>query len=119
MRSARDFIKVYIYSLPVDMRKQIKGLTTMVSAELDLDVFSENQLYVFCNRRRKLIKCVYWDKTGFAMWVKQLEEEKFPWPRRLQDKTVTVTPQEFQWLLQGIDLWKMKRHRKLEYSRLY
>ena len=42
--------------------------------------FSGN-VYLFCNRERKLLKAVYWDKTGFWLSQKRLEKDKYPWPQ--------------------------------------
>ena len=119
MRAADSFRQIFLYTKPCDMRKQITGLSAMVSEQKGQEVFSAEKLFVFCNRRGKILKCLYWDHSGFAMWVKQLEEEKFPWPRTPKEGAIPVTPKEFQWLLSGIDLWKIKKHKKLDYTRLY
>ena len=76
-----DLQKVNIYVRPgkTDMRKQINGLAIVVQ-QLKLDPFS-GSLFLFCNRRRYLLKILYWDRTGFALWQKRLEKDKFPWPR--------------------------------------
>jgi len=37
-------------------------------------------LFVFSNRRRTILKILYWDLNGFCLWHKRLEKEKFPWP---------------------------------------
>ena len=65
-----DFEKVEIYVRPgtTDMRKQINGLSIIVQEQLKLDPFS-GSLFVFCNKRRHLLKILYWDKTGFALWL--------------------------------------------------
>ena len=71
MRAMGEFPKIYLYVPAVDMRKQLPGLSVMIADALGHDPFSGG-LYMFRGRRRDLIKCVYWDKTGFAMWVKNL-----------------------------------------------
>ena len=71
-----DLEKVSIYVRPgkTDMRKQINGLSILVQDDLKLDPFS-GALFLFCNKRRHLLKILYWDKTGFCMWIKRLEKE--------------------------------------------
>jgi len=62
-----------LHRKPVDFRKSINGLTTIVEQEMDSDVFS-GQVFVFCNKSRDKLKVLYWDKTGFALWYKRLEK---------------------------------------------
>jgi hypothetical protein len=50
------------------MRKQINGLSIIVSEELEMDPF-EGNLFLFCNKLRRILKIIYWDKNGFAMWL--------------------------------------------------
>ena len=118
MRALDSFPSIFLYRLPADMRKQIIGLSQMVQGYVGGNPFSES-LYVFCNRRRSLIKCLYWDKSGFAMWVKQLDQDRFPWPKKLDHDVVTLTPREFGWLLEGIDIWRLKRHKSLEFDAVF
>ena len=118
MRSIDTFPKIYLYRDPVDMRRQLVGLSSLVQSAMAMDPFSQH-LFVFCNRRRSLMKCVYWDLTGFAMWVKQLDVEKFPWPRKLSQGVILVSKPEFKWLLEGIDPWKIHRHKTLDYERTF
>ena len=49
----------------------------IVSEEQAMDPFS-GSLYLFCNRRRTILKAVYWDLNGFCLWQKRLEKQKFP-----------------------------------------
>ena len=73
-------------------------------------------LYVFINRQRDKIKVLYWHRNGFCLWLKRLEEEKFHWPKRCETNTQTVTIREFEWLLEGIDLWRNKPHKTLNFA---
>ena len=72
---------IYLYREPVDFRQSINGLSILVQESMALDVFSPS-LFVFGNRRRDKIKIVFWDKTGFCLFYKRLERDKFKWPRR-------------------------------------
>jgi transposase len=103
--------QVYLCREPVDFRKAINGLSVMVERELGLNPFG-SALYVFVNKPRNRIKVLYWHRNGFCLWQKRLEEQKFHWPKHCDTTTQTVTIGEFEWLLEGVDLWGNKHHKK-------
>ena len=78
------------------------------------DPFSKS-LFLFCNGQRKLLKIVYWDRTGFCLWQKRLEKNKFPWPET-EDEAREIRFEELKMLLDGIDFFKA--HKELSYSRV-
>jgi transposase len=106
---------VYLHREPVDFRKSINGLSIIVEESMGLSPFAE-ALFVFCNRRRDKLKILYWDKSGFCLWYKRLEQEKFQWPRRWQDKVIELNEQQLSWLLSGYDITRMKAHKSLMYD---
>jgi transposase len=75
-------------------------------------------LFVFCGKRRHSIKILYFDKSGFALWQKRLEKERFAWPKKHESEVVRLTPSQMQWLLDGYDVWKMKPFEELRFSRV-
>ena len=112
----RQCLQIYLYRKPVDMRKQRTGLAALVKSVLQLDPYS-GALFVFIGRRRDRVRILYWDKSGFATWYKVLEtREKYPWLRRSDVDSVTLTADELEWLLDGYDVWKMKKHREVRFS---
>lgn len=114
MKAAEGFVAVYLYRDVVDFRKSIDGLTAIVAEHMKQDAFS-GALFVFCSGRRDKLKAVYWDRSGFALWYKRLEEEKFVWPRRHPDGVVELSGEKLRLLLDGIDIWTMRPHRTLSY----
>lgn len=115
MRPANERLAVYVCIEPVDFRKQINGLAALVQEDLGLDPFSE-QLFVFTNRRRDRCKVIYWERSGFVLWLKRLERERFAWPKHDGKDVVTLTAEQLNWLLDGYDLSRMKPHARLAYS---
>jgi transposase len=100
-------IKVYLYAEPVDMRKSIDGLSTLVEQEMALSP-SMAALFVFCNRGRDKIKLLCWERNGFIVWYKRLEKQRFRWPKN--GETLSLTGQELNWLLDGFDIFNNQAH---------
>ena len=114
MRPAED-VEVYLCRDPVDMRKSINGLSILVEQALALDPFRPH-LFVFCNRKRDKLKILYWERTGFVLWYKRLEQHRFAWPVDVGECVVTLTGRELNWLLDGIDVFSLQPHRTLSFD---
>jgi len=93
-------IKVYVATFRVDMRKSFHGLCTLISQEFKMNSLT-GDLFVFCNKRGDKIKILYWDRTGFSIWYKQLEKGTFEWPRVIDNHCV-LTMHELSLLVEGI-----------------
>jgi transposase len=85
--------RIYLSCGPTDMRKQINGLMTIVQENFTLDPFS-NSIFVFCNRRRNLLKILEWDIDGFWLYYKRLEKGRFKWPDLPAQSKSTTTDYE-------------------------
>ena len=106
---------VYLHRKPVDFRKAINGLCVLVEQEMALDPYSED-LFMFCNRGRDKLKILHWDKTGFVMWYKRLEKEKFKWPLTVTEAVITIDEQALGWLLSGLSIVPPEPHKTLYYQ---
>ena len=71
--------KVYLAKDATDMRKSFRGLILLTETVLRQEPGS-GHLFVFLNRRRDLMKILYWDGTGFCIWYKRLERGSFQRP---------------------------------------
>ena len=89
----------------------------MVAEAMKLDAFS-NAIFVFGNRSRNKIKILYWDRTGFCLWYKRLEKNTFKWPRK-GETVLNLSNEQFDWLLRGLDIEKLKPHNEQFYSFVY
>ena len=107
-------IKIFIRPGPTDLRKASNGLTVIVQEGMGQDPFS-GSVYMFCNRDRKLIKAVYWDRSGFWLSQKRLEKEKYPWPGTMEAAR-ELSVEELKMLLAGIDFFRA--HKALNYKKV-
>ena len=117
MNRWEDMDEVYLHREPVDFRKSINGLSVIVEQEMNLSPFS-HALFVFCNRKRDKLKVLYWDTTGFALWYKRLEKDKFQWPRKHPQAILSLTHEQWSWLLSGLNIEKLIKHQPLHYQHL-
>lgn len=108
--------RVFLAPGTTDMRKAINGLSLMVETLLEQDPLS-GHLFVFCNRSCTQIKILYWDRNGFCLWQKRLEKHRFPWPQNLREAQ-EIGPQELAFLLEGVDIRKVRTYPSLHYARI-
>lgn len=99
-----------------DMRKSIDGLAIQISARTGEDALS-GSWFAFCNRNRSIVKILYWDRNGFCLWQKRLSRERFHWPET-REEVFRIQPRELRWLLDGMDIGKVKAHREFHYKDL-
>jgi transposase len=107
-------VKVFIKPGSTDFRKKINGLIVIIAEEMKMDPLSSH-LFLFCNRSRNRLKIIWWDRTGFCLWMKRLEMDIFPWPKNDSD-TIEIDVERLRMLLTGIDFWKA--HKELKYSKI-
>lgn len=100
-------VKVYLSTAPTDMRKSFDGLAQLVKQEMTKDVFT-GELYVFFNRSANRVKILYWDRNGYCLWAKRLENGAFRRPK-VQGKVAPMRLHELSLLLEGIDLTHRQR----------
>lgn len=100
-------VKVFISSVPTDMRRSFDGLAALVQEGLKKDLF-KGELFVFFNRRVDRVKILYWDRNGYCLWSKRLEKGIFRLPK-VPGKAFSMGTKELGLLLEGIDLTERQR----------
>lgn len=107
-------VRVYLCLSPCDMRRSFDGLHALVVERLQLDPFG-GHLFVFGNRRRDRVKILYWDRDGFAIWGKRLEEGTYALPfTESGEPRREITAAELGALLSGIDLSRARRRKRYQ-----
>lgn len=106
MWSSPELRRILAYREPVDLRRSFQGLVGLVKERLAEDPLS-GTVFVFVNKRKTLLKSVYWDRTGFCLFAKRLERGRFRFPQ--EDEKHELSEQVFQLLLDGIELGRRQR----------
>lgn len=98
-------LQVYVSLKAHDMRKSFNGLSEVVRSGLKLDPLS-GAAFLFANRRRTLLKILYWDGTGYWCVSKRLERGTFSWPEDIEGtrESIVLAPTALAMLTDGIDL---------------
>ena len=106
-------VRVMVATKPVDFRKGMEGLATLVRESMGADPFS-GAVYVFRAKRADRIKLVFWDGTGLCLFAKRLEDGIFRWPK-IEDGVMRLSAAQLSALLEGLD-WRLV-HEARETSR--
>lgn len=80
--------RYFLYREPADMRKSFDGLCGLVQSELGRDPLS-GDVFIFLNRRRTHIKLLVWDRSGFVLYYKRLEQGTFEMPSAAEREPIT------------------------------
>lgn len=111
--------RVFLCTLPTDMRKSFDTLSGLVQQYLDQDPLS-GDLFVFRSKRGDRVKLLYWDNDGLAIWYKRLEEGTFTLPKAGGQRTevgahgLLLEVAELAMLLDGVDLASVKRQKRYQ-----
>ena len=107
MLSLPSTMRVFVAVAPIDMRKSFDGLANAAQSVIEQDPLS-GHLFAFFNRRRTMIKAVYWDRNGYCLIAKRLERGTFVLPRGDARGVVELEAAE------GIDLTNARRRPRWE-----
>ena len=105
MLSFTGRLKVFVALEPCDMRAGANTLQALVGERLKEDARS-GALFVFTNKRRTLLKVLYWDGTGLWLMSKRLERGTFFWPAVSEtgQTKLKLAPEAFAMLTDGVEL---------------
>lgn len=106
MLTLPDYVKILLFSEPADMRCGFDGLMGLVRRTNE-DVYS-GHLFVFLSRRKNRIKILTFQRGGFVLWYKRLEQGRF---RHIQGEgpQIELDAISLSMLLDGIDVEKVTR----------
>ena len=105
-------VSIFVAAKPIDGRKSFRGLVAIVQGEFQMEATSGN-LFVFVNKRCNQIKLLFWDRNGFWLMCKRLEQGTFRHLTPLSDesKCIEIDTADLGMLLEGVDLVNLRRKR--------
>jgi transposase len=115
MLSLPSTMRVFVAVTPIDMRKSFDGLANAAQTVIEQDPLS-GHLFVFFNRRRTMMKAVYWDRNGYCLIAKRLECGTFVLPPGNARGIVELEAAELALIIEGIDLTNARRRPRWEPS---
>jgi transposase len=109
-------VRIWLYTHPTDMRKSYDGLSGLVKSQLSEDPLS-GQLFVFINRRRTQMKVLYFDRSGYCIWSKRLEQGRFHWRHSGVEKQ-PLNWTDLKLIVEGIDTTKLHQFKRYQHPRM-
>jgi transposase len=112
MLSVSPAVKLWYCPQPVDMRLGFDGLHALVRNLLEADPLS-GHLFIFRNKASDRLKVLYWGGHGLCLWCQRLEAGRYHFPDApAQGKAVELSATDFQMVLEGIDLSRVRRFKR-------
>ena len=116
--------RVFLCTLPTDMRKSFDSLTGLVQQQLGQEPLS-GDLFVFRSKRGDRVKLLYWLGDGLAIWYRRLEEGTFTfpksagaaglsWSQAVGTQGLEIRATDLALLLDGVDLASVKRQKRYQ-----
>ena len=64
---------IFVYSKPIDFRKQMNGLIAEVLSSKKEP--NDGSMYLFRNRQSNRVKMIIWDRNGYLLGYKRLDRK--------------------------------------------
>lgn len=105
-------VKIWLYARATDMRKSYDGLIALAKNHLGEDPLN-GHLFVFFNRQRNRVKILYFDRSGYCIWMKRLESGQFHFSQN-RDLKQALSWTQLKLILEGIQLEKTRSHKRFQ-----
>lgn len=104
-------VRIFVYTLPTDMRCGFNRLSMLAGSMMGKDPYS-GHLFVFFNKYGDRCKILLWDRNGFCLWYKRLEKGTFARLNSPDSGTIELDITRLTLILEGIDLAKIKKRKR-------
>ncbi|MEM9835793.1 MAG: IS66 family insertion sequence element accessory protein TnpB [Bacteroidota bacterium] len=102
--------RYFLYHGATDMRQGFNGLSGLVRQHIDHELLS-GDAFIFLNKRRDRVNILVWDRSGFVVWYKVLEQGTFELPEAKSD-ALEMSWTDIQLFLEGIEIKSVKRRKR-------
>ncbi len=106
-------VRIHLAAGATDLRRSMDGLAARVREHLGLEPLT-GHLFLFRNRRGDRLKILHWDRSGYWVHYKRLEQGTFAWPAATETGAVEMSATDLSLLVNGIDLTQTRRRRWYE-----
>ncbi|MFU8765652.1 MAG: IS66 family insertion sequence element accessory protein TnpB [Haliea sp.] len=106
--------RIWLCTQPTDMRKSYHGLSALARNQLCQDPLS-GHYFVFVNRRKTMMKVLYFESSGYCIWSKRLEQGQFP-VRASASGQRCLGWADLQLLLDGIEVKKIRQLKRYQHA---
>jgi len=121
MLSLPSSVRIFLCVVPADMRRSFDGLARMVEEFVGGDPLS-GHWFVFRNRRGDRLKILCWERHGYVIYYKRLEEGTFWFPDQAEpdvrqssvEASVGVSAAELAMILEGVEWQGVRKRRRYE-----
>lgn len=105
-------VTLHLATAPTDLRRSYNGLSALVEGSFGLNA-RNGDLFIFLNRRATQVRILFWERDGFCILMKRLEEGTFRRVKTADGKDlVQIDVGELAMLLEGIDAVKVTRRKR-------
>jgi len=95
------------------MRKSYDGLSVLVKQKLKEDPLS-GHLFVFINRKQTQMKILYFDRTGYCIWSKRLEQGRFHYRKDQEGGKQPLDWARLKMIIEGIDTSQLRQFKRFQ-----
>lgn len=106
--------RIWLYTQATDMRKSYNGLSALVKNQLAQNPLS-GHYFVFVNRRKTMMKILYFESSGYCLWSKRLEQGQFQ-VRASPTGQRSLTWTDLQLLLDGTEVQKIRQFKRYRHE---
>ena len=115
MLALSDTQRYFLYRRPADMSKSFYSLASIVQQEMQGNPLS-GDIFIFLSRHRNHIKLLRWEKDGYAIYCKRLEEGTYELPLQQDESSYIISRQQLLLILEGISLKQIKYHKRYSHK---